>query len=432
MINVLNHQQFKTGTRLFLLVITIHVLLLGTASCLKGQSNRIAEIKVSAKNQAYQNALVMVEIPQQYIAWRPLQLIDAETGTPVPLQIENSDDGKNRRLWFFIDKEVPALAVRRYELHYGTPVNAPEITLMVDQGGVRFIKEGSMMFKYNHAHVEPPAGVDPEFIRSGYIHPVYSPSGLLVTEDFPSDHEHHKGVWLPWTKTEFEGRQIDFWNLGKGDGTVQFAGFERFDSGPVFSGFKSRHEFVDLTQPNGGKVALNEYWDVRAWNSGEAYYLWDLTSTQWTATDSPLKLLEHRYGGLGFRGARQWENENHIILTSEGHTKEDGHEKRSRWIAHSGEIQDGRWATVVIMSHPENKRFPEPMRIWEMNRLASRPMGAFFSYSPVQLGDWTLEPENVYQFKYRFLIYDGKIDAERAEQMWNQFAYPIQAEIMFK
>jgi hypothetical protein len=354
-----------------------------------------------------------------------------ETGKSVPVQVEKDEAKSSTKLWFVIDSEIPAQSTRRYELYYGNPVYNRELSFSIDDTGVRFLRRGNVMFQYNHTHVKPPLEVDPRFIRSGYIHPMYSPSGLLVTEDFPSDHLHHKGVWLPWTQTVFEGRQIDFWNLGKGQGTVQFAGFEKLHAGPVFSGFRSKHEFVDLTQPNGGKVALNEYWDVRVWNSDEAYYLWDLTSTQWTATDSPLELLEHRYGGLGFRGAAQWYNDNHVILTSEGHTKDDGHLQRSRWIAHSGEILVGEWATVIIMVHPENERFPEPMRIWESNRLQSRPSGSFFSYSPVQLGDWTLEPGNDYQFKYRFLIYDGKIDAEFAEQMWQQFANPVRAEIRF-
>jgi hypothetical protein len=397
-----------------------------------GQSDLVAVIEVSSQERDYRNAIAMVDIPGNIMTWRPLQLIDMETGRSVPVQVENGDDNNSARLWFVIDEEIPAQATRRYELYYGNPVNTRKISLALDDTGVRFLRGGNVMFQYNHSHVKPPVDIDPKFIRSGYIHPVYSPSGLLVTEDFPDDHLHHKGVWFPWTRTQFEGRDIDFWNLGKGEGTVQFAGFENMHIGPVFSGFRARHEFVDLTQPHGGKVALNEYWDVRVWNSDDAYYLWDLTSTQWTATDSPLKLLEHRYGGLGFRGAAQWDGDNHVILTSEGHTKEDGHTQRSRWIAHSGEILGGEWATVMILAHPDNKRSPESMRIWESNRPPSRPTGAFFNYTPVQLGDWTLEPGNAYQFRYRFLIYDGKIDAELAEQMWQQFAYPIKAEIQVK
>ncbi len=407
---------------------TILILLLlqaGVCAAGSGQSDPIAVIEVSSDELTYRDAIVMVELPDEIKAWRQLQLVDKRTGDRVPVQLESGDDGHNARLWFVIDEDIPVRATRSYELYYGNPAFSRNISLLIEDTGVQFLKGGNVMFRYNHNHVIPPSGVDPRFILSGYIHPVYSPSGLLVTEDFPGDHLHHKGVWFPWTRTEFEGREIDFWNLRAEEGTVQFAGFEALHSGPVFAGFRAKHEFVDLTQPAGGKTALNEIWDVRAWDTDDSYYLWDLTSTQRTATESPLELLEYRYGGLGFRGAEEWKDENHVILSSEGHTKADGHTERSRWVAHSGEIVNGEWATVVIMVHPENERFPEPMRIWASG-------GSFFCYSPVQLGDWTLEPGNDYQFRYRFLIHDGPIDEDKAEQMWQQFARPVQARIQLK
>jgi hypothetical protein len=388
------------------------------------QRSPVALITVTGGDHEFHDHVVSVELPEWILPGRPLQLVELKEGNSerVPLQVEQSWRREGTRLWFIVQGVLPAHYARRYELYYGEPVHREGIHMSVDKDRVRFKHDDKLILQYNHGHVPPPEGADQLFIRSGYIHPVYSPMGFLVTEDFPEDHLHHKGVWFPWTRTRFEGREIDFWNLGSGEGTVQFAGFESFQSGPIFSGFQARHQFVDLTQPDGGKVALNEVWDIRAWNNNDTYFLWDLTSTQRCATDSPLELVEYHYGGLGFRGAKQWTDENHVILTSEGHTKKDGHTKRSRWVAHSGEIEDGKWATVVIMVHPDNERFPEPMRIWDTG-------GSFFCYSPVQLGDWTLLPGNDYLFKYRFMVYDGEIDAERAENMWLQFSDPAETRI---
>ena len=82
------------------------------------------------------------------------------------------------------------------------------------------------------------------FTRGGYIHPIYSPAGKLITDDFPPNHIHHHGVWWAWTKTEFEGRHPDFWNMGDGKGRVEFVALDRNWSGAVHGGFISRHRFL--------------------------------------------------------------------------------------------------------------------------------------------------------------------------------------------
>lgn len=34
--------------------------------------------------------------------------------------------------------------------------------------------------------------------RSNYLHPVYGLSGALLTQDFPADHRHHRGIFWTW------------------------------------------------------------------------------------------------------------------------------------------------------------------------------------------------------------------------------------------
>ncbi|MEX2671034.1 MAG: PmoA family protein [Phycisphaeraceae bacterium] len=403
-------------------------MLLGTvlAFSATAHAQMIGTISVEAGDVQRLDQPVAVDLPSAVNAHRPLRLVERRDGSehPVATQVERAHGDNPARLWFMLAGETEAGSSRHFTLSYNLPYRGESVAVAFDDQSVAMSLGGRTMFHYNHQHILPPEGVNSRFARSGYIHPVYSPSGLLVTEDFPDDHYHHKGVWFPWTRTEFDGNRIDFWNLGGGTGTVQHAGFETVTAGPVFGHVRARHEHVDLTQ-EAGKVALNETWDVRGWNAGgpeAGWWMWDLAANQSPASDSPLKLLEYHYGGLGFRGAQQWKDDNHTIITSEGHTKADGHTQRARWAAHGGEIQDGNAATVVILVHPSNERFPEPMRIWADG-------GAFFCFSPVQLGDWTLEPGNDYAFRYRFFIHEGAPDAQRAERAWQQFATPVKAQL---
>ena len=34
--------------------------------------------------------------------------------------------------------------------------------------------------------------------RANYIHPLYGPDGAILTEDFPPDHLHQRGVFWTW------------------------------------------------------------------------------------------------------------------------------------------------------------------------------------------------------------------------------------------
>ena len=43
-----------------------------------------------------------------------------------------------------------------------------------------------------------PTSLDGEYERSNYVHPLYGLDGEELTEDFPEDHRHHRGVYWTW------------------------------------------------------------------------------------------------------------------------------------------------------------------------------------------------------------------------------------------
>ena len=86
------------------------------------------------------------------------------------------------------------------------------------------IKAGDKsILTYHKAVVQPPKGADPAYARSGFIHPIYSPKGGVVTGIHPKDHYHHMGLWHAWVKTKHKGRELDFWNLKKKNAAIRYA-----------------------------------------------------------------------------------------------------------------------------------------------------------------------------------------------------------------
>ena len=43
-----------------------------------------------------------------------------------------------------------------------------------------------------------PRSIDGKYQRSNYIHPLHGLDGEVLTEDFPADHPHHRGIYWTW------------------------------------------------------------------------------------------------------------------------------------------------------------------------------------------------------------------------------------------
>lgn len=308
------------------------------------------------------------------------------------------------------------------------------ITVVDDESHLEVLSGGKPVLRYHMAHVAPPEGADAKYGRSGYIHPVWTPGGAIVTDEFPPDHLHQDGIFLAYTKTAFEGREPNFWDLLGGTGFVRHADKRGVTEGRVCGGFRVRHEHVD-NGVEGGKVALNEEWDVRVWrtadDASQSVYRFDITSSIGCASASPLKLPTYHYGGMAIRGARNWVLDDVALVTAEGQNRIDGNHARVPWVDLSGKITDDRggkdnnsgdgWAGITVFTDPRNFRFPEPVRL--------HPTMPYFVYTPSVLGDWSIEPGMTLVSRYHYLVHDGKLNSEAANRLWQDIADPPKVEM---
>lgn len=65
---------------------------------------------------------------------------------------------------------------------------------------------------YNHG-MRLPEGVPADRRRSSYVHPVYGLDGEVLTDDFPKDHYHHRGLFWAWPHVRTEGQHYDLWMI---------------------------------------------------------------------------------------------------------------------------------------------------------------------------------------------------------------------------
>lgn len=348
---------------------------------------------------------VEVALPAGVDASKPEKLLAFCEGKELPVQIA---DGKA----VFLVKDRPGIHL----LQSGSPKEFPKVEVRdVDGKHLVVSYAGKTILRYNYGTIKPPEGVDPVFERSGYLHPIWSPSGKVLTNDSPKNHLHHHGLWAAWTSSEFEGRKSNFWESKEKQGKIECVKVEQTVSGPVFGGFRARHRFLNLNAPEGPKAALEEVWDVRVWAISDRF-VFDLVSTQTCATDQPLVIKEYRYGGIGFRGSGDWEGKDGAaFLTSEGRTRTDGHATKARWCVMSGKVV-GQECSIGFLGHPSDFRYPQPMRI--------HPDEPFFNWAVPQGGDFSIEPGKPYVSRYRFVVTDGALQADVMDRLQKAYAEP--------
>ena len=63
-----------------------------------------------------------------------------------------------------------------------------------DPSKISLADNGRGVMTYNADLIPSPDADAPWFKRSGFIHPVYTPGGRVVTEGFPADHLHQHGL----------------------------------------------------------------------------------------------------------------------------------------------------------------------------------------------------------------------------------------------
>jgi hypothetical protein len=317
---------------------------------------------------------------------------------------------------------LPALAAGKqvsYELTRAEgPAPASAVQVNQDAEALVVTVAGKPLFHFRTRAPAPTAEVPARFTRAGYLHPVWSPAGVLVTDDSPADHGHHHGIWTAWTVAELEGRRLGFWGPEPGRSRNDLVALGEVWSGEVAGGFSAKLASTDLSVKPARQV-LDSSWKVvvhRTPGRRPTYFLFDLDWTDQVVGQQPLLLPEYRYGGLGLRGNREWIDPTRVdFLTSEGKDRLTGENTRARWV-HLGGRVGKRQAGIAVLIHPLNLRAPEPVRL--------NPGIPLLCVAPPKAGPLRIEPGRPYAARYRFVVTDGRANVALLERLWRDFARP--------
>ncbi|TLP70573.1 PmoA family protein [Maribacter sp. ACAM166] len=342
----------------------------------------------------------------------------------VPFDIDTTTN----TLWFIHNTE----RTRSYCIETKTDSDrtAKKLSAIKKDGDLMLEKGNTSLVGYRYDMHYPPKGVDSIFKKSGYIHPILSPKGDTLTRTNAPDHWHHYGLWGPWTHTRIDTMRVDFWNLAEGQGTVLFKEFNAISEGAVSVGFNAAQEHIDFKTKSEPQIALNENLQVKLWDlERDDRYMLDYTTKFSTPLEKGILFEAYRYGGgLGMRFTERWHKDNCEVFTSEGEDRLTADGTNARWAIVRGESSDGKGTNgILFLSNPNNRMHPEPMRVWPIDGNDGRG-DMFFEFCPIRHEEWQIEPNKVYELKYRMVVFEGELTKEEAEAYWQSFANPPHVE----
>lgn len=258
---------------------------------------------------------------------------------------------------------------------------------------------------YNHG-IMSKTGAPASFNRSTYIHPLYGLDGEMLTDDFPKDHYHHRGLFWAWPHVKVAGKNYDLWTV-KGI-------YQRFER---WLARNAGAERAILGVENGWFIGEKKVVQERAWfqvlpSNAEGQFI--DCEFEWVPLGQAVTLAgaeEKSYGGLTLRFAPRT---NTVITTPLGTSAKDLPMTRLAWADLSAQFPGvPQKSGVAIFIAPDHPDYPPE---W-----LTRHYGVLCVGWPGVRPATFMEGEKI-RARYRVWIHRGVPDQATVKKHYDSFA----------
>jgi uncharacterized protein len=220
----------------------------------------------------------------------------------------------------------------------------------VDAKSLELSDGGAPVFVYNHGTMLKD-GVPADRARCCYIHPVYAPNGVVITDDFPRDHYHHRGISWMWPEVTVDGKTDSLWDL-KG----MLPRFEKFTRKEA-SAKTAVLAFTEGWYAGARKVAEDDMEIVAhpvAGGRRDLDFTMRIRALAGPVSIAGTKDLGKGYGGFNIRFAPRTAT---VIDTAGANDVKDSDLVPNQWAELNGDFGDKR-AGARIAINPSNPKSP--------------------------------------------------------------------------
>jgi hypothetical protein len=141
------------------------------------------------------------------------------------------------------------------------------------------------------------------------------------------------------------------------------------------------------------------------------------------ATDGPIAIGDSKEGTFGIRLNRELSAPlGHMINSHGGQGEKAIWGKPADWVNYFGTVS-GREVGIAVFDHPKSFRHPTTWHARGYGLFAANPFGfREFTNDPQQDGSWAIPEGESLKFRYRVLIYEGKLSPDQIEKAYRQYA----------
>jgi hypothetical protein len=304
------------------------------------------------------------------------------------------------------------------------PLAHADFRIADDGKALTITDSGKPVLVYNYALVSSPEGVDPQFRRAAYIHPLYGLDGDTLTQDFPSDHYHHRGVFWGWPESTIGDRVANVWALtdirqyhekwierstGGQDAVIAAQNVWRFD---------------DSDAP-----VLRETCRITVHAADDIGRAIDITLTFTNTNQEPVVLrgtsakgkfqidgqwVEHVKGYGGFTYRPNATRKPFVMTSILGEIEEDTFHVQSPWIDFTSVHDDNDARSgVAVFQHPDNPGYPH-------HHWLVRGYGLLGASWPGPKPH-SLAPGESVELRYRLFIHRGTSDKADVQNQFTSY-----------
>lgn len=288
------------------------------------------------------------------------------------------------------------------------PTVGPSTFTFVDdpvRGALTLLDDEIPVFAYRYGD-QLPEGIPADRKRSSYLHPIHGLDGEILTDDFPSDHHHHRGLSLMWPRMKVGERELELWHI---KGIRQH--FGRWITRRTDSDGATLIVHNDWILDTGKKVA-SEKLRYRAHAATEIGRAIDV-EYRITTLDESITLQGQTgkgYGGLNLRFAPRTETK---LATDAGPQAKDSDRQHFGWADLTARFAEReRHSGVAILVAPTHPDFPPPWTLRHYGDLNAAWPG---------LEARVLSPGEVLTLRYRLWIHRGDAEEGQVAGAWRAF-----------
>lgn len=257
---------------------------------------------------------------------------------------------------------------------------------------------------------------DGQFPRANYIHPLWGVDGEVLTEDFPKDHLHHRGIFWTWHQIYVNDDELaDAWVCKDFEWNVKRLDIVDQDEKSITLQAIVLWESPKLLNKKGKRVPfVREITTVKIYRAQKYYRIVDF-EIRLSALEKGVSIggsdNEKGYGGFCVRMPLP---DDLKFVSSTGEVEPQTLQvETGPWMDISGSIgKNHSKAGILIMVHGDN---PLPVDKWILRKKGSMQNPVFPGQNLYKLSKDDLV------LKYSLLVHEGGLNAAQVENFYKAY-----------